>query len=377
MMDSFEALSLDNSINNYRNTHPSPPTQYSRSKSNLDQIYDNNRTSKTQGERDNFLPDIHKSKLIVQKPKANLQRQMSQDEKVSPKNSFNIRQSASDANLCKNNNNMQSAKTTTRRNSFSKPRNATKIPNINSARTVPSDAKRNSLISSTPDIYASSNFSPNDSLQENDIVPGPLDKPVGLDIDDFLPKNQQVLGYRQQLPDMSEAEVLGVILRGHERMNSVIATRQRSLNLVLAQFKSKDIKAAVEMAIAMDDLAVLVDILGVFNEKYTIWNLDLCVCVLPKMQDLLQSKFESYILMGCSTLKLILRHFGPVIKNNMQSPTSSLGVDIPREERYQKSVKCHEVLLSLRPLIAKKQSAPGSVGAAVKEVNTLMQNMFD
>lgn len=373
MVDSFEALSLDNTINNYRNIH-TQPSQYSRSKSNLEQIYDNNKVAKVQEERENFLPIIKKPTQVPKK-KLVLNRQTScQDEKVAPKNNFNIRQSLSDANLTKSHNQIPS-RNITRRNSFTKSRNSL-IPSNNSGRTMPVDNKVDTVVShSTADIYISSKLSPEEPVKRNEIVSAALDKPVGLNIDDFLPKNHTMYSYSNQT--MTGAELLGVIAKGHEPLTSVIASRQRSLYLSLNEFLSKDIKAALEMAVAMGDLHVLVDILGVLNDRYSIWSLDVCVCVLPKVEELLLSKYEPYIITGLNTLKLILRHFGPVIKSNVQAPTGSFGVDIPREERYRKSIKCHEVLLSLRSLIAKKQSAPGNVGTSFKEVNSLMQIMFD
>lgn len=80
---------------------------------------------------------------------------------------------------------------------------------------------------------------------------------------------------------------------------------------------------------------------------------------------------------GCNTLKLILKHFGPVIKTNVQSPVGSFGVDISREERYMKSVKCHDYLLEIRSFLTKKQTISGTLGSAFREVTTLMQNTFD
>jgi katanin p80 WD40 repeat-containing subunit B1 len=80
---------------------------------------------------------------------------------------------------------------------------------------------------------------------------------------------------------------------------------------------------------------------------------------------------------GCNTLRLILKHFGQVIKSNVQAPSGSFGVDIPREERYRKSVKCHEILQNLRSFLVKKQSMPGSVGSTFREITTLIQNTFD
>ena len=42
---------------------------------------------------------------------------------------------------------------------------------------------------------------------------------------------------------------------------------------------------------------------------------------------------SSYLHCGCTVVKLILKMFGPVIKENMQAPTGH-GIDINREERY-------------------------------------------
>lgn len=75
------------------------------------------------------------------------------------------------------------------------------------------------------------------------------------------------MGFQQQLSDMSEAEVLGVIMRGHEPIMGILSTRQRSLKLVVAQYRSKDMKSAIETALVMEDISVLVDILGVIINK--------------------------------------------------------------------------------------------------------------
>lgn len=66
---------------------------------------------------------------------------------------------------------------------------------------------------------------------------------------------------------MSEAEVLGVIMRDQDPINNIMKVRKKSLSLVVGEFRGKDMKAAVEVAIAMDDKAVLVDLLTVINNK--------------------------------------------------------------------------------------------------------------
>lgn len=80
-------------------------------------------------------------------------------------------------------------------------------------------------------------------------------------------KNQNLLGFPPHHPDMSEAEVLGIIMRGHEPMTGILFTRSRGLRLVISQVHSKDLKTAVETALAMGDDSVLIDMLGVINSK--------------------------------------------------------------------------------------------------------------
>ncbi|KAK4878976.1 hypothetical protein RN001_007122 [Aquatica leii] len=372
----LEPLSLDDSINN-RNHIPTPlykSTPYSRSKSNLDQVY-NNDTSLNQ-DHENILPKINNVKHHSHQ-KFNLQRQHSckdVPEKL-PKN--NIKHSVSEATLSSKNLNAPAPRNASRKNSFSKPsRNSNSVPNVSRipTTTIKSEKTARQL---SDDIYScdSTSVSPEESLSE--YIPTSVDKPVGLDMDEFLPKNHRPCGFDKQLPDMSEAEVLGVVMRGHEPMMAVLVARQRNLKVILAQYKTKDVKSAIETAIALNDLSTLVDILGVFNNKHSLWNLDLCVLLLPKIQDLMQSKFEMYMTVACNTLKLILRHFGPVIKTNVQSPVGSFGVDISREERYQKSLKCYDYLGEVRTLLLKKQAMPGTIGSNFREIHTLMQHTFD
>ncbi|CAG9767471.1 unnamed protein product [Ceutorhynchus assimilis] len=392
LSENFEALSLDNNVNHYHNSEPPAisPNKYSRSKSNLDQVYLSRLTK--QQDRENILPPAN-NKTPKPAPKISLQRQTSNKEGVErsrtkSQSEAGIKHSASEANINRGTN--ASSKANSRKSSFSKPtpRNFTSVPNVSTATKINNarnqETTRRTLnltnnIRQPVDIYVASKLSPEDRtpVEEKDFVPSSLDRPVGVDFDDFLPKFHDILGHRQQLPEMSEVEGLGLLMRGHQPIISILATRKRSSRLVFAHFRNKDIKSAIESAVAMDDISTLVDILGVINTKFSLWNLDLCVAVLPKLLDLLQSKYEQYMTLGCTTLKLILRHFGPVIRSNIQAPVGSFGVDIPREERYQKSVKCHEMLSQLRSCVVKKLSLPGNLGASFKDVQAMMVTSLD
>lgn len=373
--ESLEALSLDDTINcNHNSSLPLfNSTPYSRSKSNLDQIFASPRS-----DPEIVLPKINNVKQQLYQ-KFNLQRQNSckdVPEKL-PKN--NIKHSMSEATL--NKSSVVALRNISRKNSFSKPTRNSSVPNVSRIPTTAKQLEKSVPVKSQPvDIYVNNNnstkVSPEGSLSD-DYLPTAVDKPVGLDMDDFLPKNHHRCSFDKQLPDMSEAEVLGVVMRGHEPMMAVLVARQRNLKIVIAQHKTKDVKSAIETAITLNDLSVIVDFLSVFNNKYSSWNLDLCVLLLPKIQELMQSKFEMYMTVACNSLKLILKHFGSVIKSCIQSPVGSFGVDISREERYQKSLKCYDYLGQVRSLLLKKQAIPGTLGGNFREVHTLMQHTFD
>jgi len=209
-----------------------------------------------------------------------------------------------------------------------------------------------------------------------DYIPMTSDKPSGLDLEDFLPKSySKTFGYQQTFPDMSEAEVLSSIVRGHDSMMAVLTSRQRSLQIIYSLWHNKDLKAAVDSAVAMNDLAVVVDLLSVIILRPSIWNLDLCVALLPPVYDLIQSKYEMYMTVGCNTLRLILRNFAPVIKTNVQAPIQTVGVDISREERYTKCMKCYNSLMSVRAFLLKRQTLQGKLGHTFRELHILMQSL--
>lgn len=207
--------------------------------------------------------------------------------------------------------------------------------------------------------------------RDDDFIPISMDRPSGLDLDDFLPVSRS-LYLQQTFPDMSESEVISSVTRGHESMMTVLKSRERSLQIIYSLWHNKDLKSAVDAAVAMNDLSIIVDLLGVITNRPGIWNLDLCVSLLPRIYDLLQSKYELYMTVGCDALRLILRTFTPVIKTNINS-SSSVGVDISREERYNKCVKCYQSLLSIRAFLLKRQTMQGKLGHTFRELHILLE----
>lgn len=207
-------------------------------------------------------------------------------------------------------------------------------------------------------------------------VPEQREKPVGLEVEDFLPRRlQETLRLGGQLqPEMSEAEAMNAICRENQPILSVFGHRIKKLQIILAQWKSRDHKLAVETAVHMGDQAILVDILNILLLKSSLWSLDICQLLLPSVQELIQSKYEVYMQAGCETLKLILKNFGSLIKTNVTAPPS-IGVDLSREERFNKCNSCYEHLLSIRSFLLKRQTMQGRLGQSFRELQLLMQTL--
>ncbi|XP_059049784.1 katanin p80 WD40 repeat-containing subunit B1 isoform X2 [Achroia grisella] len=218
---------------------------------------------------------------------------------------------------------------------------------------------------------------------EPEFVPFATDRPVGLDLEEFLPRGLSGAGgglrrgARAPTAAPSDQEVLGVMMRGHDSMMAVLIARQRALQIFHSVRVNKNLKLALESIIELEDKAVILDILNVMAHKPSLWNLDICLLMLPKIYELLQTKYESYMQCGCNALRLIVRNFSSVVRANVGAPVRALGVDIPREERYAKCAQIHRLLLDIRAFLLKRQTLQGRLGAAFRDLHTLMQQGLD
>ena len=164
------------------------------------------------------------------------------------------------------------------------------------------------------------------------------------------------LAYDWPQPQYSESEVTSSILKDHTNIMAVITQRKRHLEIIRQLWHQKDAKTAVEQAVQFQDSAVVVDLISVIILRPSIWNLDLCLLLLPAMGELLHSKYESYVNAATGALKLVLKNFGTVIKNNIDTPGNSVGVDISKEERLNKCMGCYQELVKIRSTILKRQN---------------------
>uniref|UniRef100_A0A8C7GF90 Katanin p80 WD40 repeat-containing subunit B1 n=1 Tax=Oncorhynchus kisutch TaxID=8019 RepID=A0A8C7GF90_ONCKI len=158
---------------------------------------------------------------------------------------------------------------------------------------------------------------------------------------------------------LGDDEALAQIRKGHETMCVMLTSRHKNLDTIRAVWGSGDVKVW-HLADNSFDLS-----------PRSLWKLDLCTSILPQIEELLQSKYESYMQTGCTSLKLILKRFWPLISDTLTAPPS-VGVDITREERHQKCKACYKLLKNLSDLVKNKADQVGRHGSAFKELQLLM-----
>ncbi|XP_033113143.1 katanin p80 WD40 repeat-containing subunit B1-like isoform X1 [Anneissia japonica] len=206
------------------------------------------------------------------------------------------------------------------------------------------------------------------------IIPANREKPIGLDVNEFLPaKLQKDSKITSPVEAKSESEVIESLNKGHDSMCAVMSSRSKNLQVIKAIWTTGDTKTAVESAINMRDQALLVDILNVLCLKKSLWTLDLCVLLLPKIKEIFNSKYENYVLTSCTATKLILKSFSALIKTNINLPPQ--GIDIMREERYNKCNQCYGYLITLRQQVEAKQLTSGKLGSTFRELKLLFTQL--
>uniref|UniRef100_A0A8C2H3H6 Katanin p80 WD40 repeat-containing subunit B1 n=1 Tax=Cyprinus carpio TaxID=7962 RepID=A0A8C2H3H6_CYPCA len=169
---------------------------------------------------------------------------------------------------------------------------------------------------------------------------------------------------------MGDDEALAQIRKGHDTMCVMLTSRYKNLDTVRFVWASGDVKTSLDSAVSMNDLSIVVDILNIINLKPSLWKLDLCTSILPQIEELLQSKYESYVQTGCMSLKLILKRFWPLISDTLTAPPS-VGVDITREERL-KCKACYKQLKNLSNVVKNRAEQVGRHGSTFKELQLLM-----
>lgn len=177
-----------------------------------------------------------------------------------------------------------------------------------------------------------------------------LQQSVELPLDEFMPVSRPTpLGVGKEPPKsaLTDEQALTKLSRAHGQLKSILDNRKTQIQRTKEVWSIEDPKTALEQVISMGDNAVLVDVLSILKQRKGLWSLDMCTVVLPELKGLVFSKHESHVSCGCGTMTLILKAFGPLIRDTINSPPSS-GVDFSREERLKKCELCHAHLVAIK-----------------------------
>lgn len=211
----------------------------------------------------------------------------------------------------------------------------------------------------------------NSNVKIATVVPMERDNPAGLDMNAFLPVKKDRISSPHEPQALNDAAVVDEICKGFHSMDIVLNNRHKNLEIVRAIWSSGDIMTAVNTAMSMRDQSLVIDLLNVLNLKQTLWNLDLCTLMLPHIKDLIISKYETYVNVGCASLRLVLKNFSHVIKANIQPPPSS-AIDLSREERHRKCSECYATLVKVRAALESKEQMSGKLGSKFRELKLLI-----
>jgi len=86
--------------------------------------------------------------------------------------------------------------------------------------------------------------------------------------------------------------------------------------------------------------------------------------------------YETYVITGVSVVQLVLRLFGQLILDNIRSPPADGGIDISREERYDRCVQVHRGLRSMRRAIVSRMEDPGKIGSQLRSLDKML-SLYD
>ncbi|XP_067928662.1 katanin p80 WD40 repeat-containing subunit B1-like isoform X2 [Watersipora subatra] len=233
----------------------------------------------------------------------------------------------------------------------------------NRGQRAPSESVRQS----GGETYRGANRAPAPSNQSNAPTSQypPSNQPA-LDPKDFMPPHQPVV--------LGDYDALGMISKGHSSMSASLSARNKNLQLVRAMWSSGNVRTALESAVQMQDNSVIVDVLSVLNDKPTYWSLEVIDLLLLPVYKLLTSRFEDHILVAGLSLKVILKTYSPLIRQNL-SPPSRLGVDITGEERHRRCMTIYKQMQEIRRLMEGKHFQKGKLENTFKEIQLLINSL--
>lgn len=182
------------------------------------------------------------------------------------------------------------------------------------------------------------------------------------------------------LQNKEDIEKLNGLSEGHRNVIDSIKSRSRCLQMVNREWQTNSLESALETAVRLRDLAALVDILHVLLGNVNLWTMDICLILLPVLEELITSEKDEYCHISLSTLRLIGHTFGHVIKSSVQSPPPAHENDVHVHDRFYKDKTIYKILGRIHKELGcemKHIERRGRLGDKIKEMYELLGSVFD
>ena len=229
------------------------------------------------------------------------------------------------------------------------------------------------------------------------------DTPYGLNVRNFLGPTSPFGAVANEEPAearLSDAELIGSLVQpanqapcpsppicmrradplpsAFTQMSLVLSARLQHLRVIGSLWATAGPVRALEHALNMDDLAVLVDVLGASTSAlHVALTLDLALDLAAALARLLDSEYEDYLLCGLNTLGALLKASAPILRSGLAAPRDA--DDAVDDERRDRCVALQGALRALGPRLEEVGAAGKSRSAqlAARTLRSLRRHTDD
>ncbi|XP_047320142.1 katanin p80 WD40 repeat-containing subunit B1 homolog KTN80.4-like isoform X2 [Impatiens glandulifera] len=204
--------------------------------------------------------------------------------------------------------------------------------------------------------------------------------PDSSDLPDTMPlfntQGRNVRGHpspEKETVSATDEDVVTDIVDQHDQFVSSMQSRLAKLQVVHRYWRKHDLKGAIGAMEKMSDHAVLADVVSFLMEKPEAVTLEICTCLLPLLNLLLESKMDRHQGISLEMLLKVVRVYGSIIFSAV-SASSPVGVDIEAEQRLERCNLCFIELEKVKHYLPSLRRKGGSIAKSAQELNLALQD---
>lgn len=159
------------------------------------------------------------------------------------------------------------------------------------------------------------------------------------------------------------------VLEPHHSICGIMTSRLTTVQAVHTLWKQGNFRESILHLCKCNDPAVAVDVLNRAQIKSAKdFTLDVAVEFLPMMQEMLNSRYEDYVVVALETVGILLKGFSSLIKMTRATAQGRDQVDISKEERLEKCNKCYAYFMHMEARARALGAHDGRAGTAAQEL---------